>query len=554
MKTLVHHQPVAGGLSWDLHVWEAAWDGNLIWDRKGTLRGATLDFQLPDVSDPRLLQFKYNSTSSATGQAVWEPDDFIRRLYQRAPQEIWTFDFSGRVLYQNPFPAGVTFNPGDVLTVQVITQSQFRGGKIYAWNPYDPANPSAFFPQTARVDATFTSTFTVTLASWMTGGFHMKLMRPGANGQADLWEPDASIRVWRPCDGKSLWLKSGENDVRSQPLALTPFALEVLYPAALPSAPVLVLQDVVENLNIPLAATAVATYAGSPLFKVGTYSASIYPGAAYTVATQNNVENPPLTRPFPADPLAVSRFAVGASSWLGAFPAIAPATLSIQPHGTTSFGSGVSAQVFMGDGPAYQTVAAIQQPDGSWLANLSVAQNTTSCVRLAPVSGTEAKPYDWIDTGRYFTPAAGTTAFYTTEGVYGICASGETTFAEPPDRVALMEAMFGGAIVGAGVFAAREMPHGATLLGGSVYFVVHAPHAVQASLVLVYETAPAGPVRTQFAMTLTNDTFYWWCQVAAAQAASGARYDFFAERQRGSDGSGGARGAGSRHVRNRGGR
>ena len=530
MKRIVHHQPVAIDLSWTMHVWQAAWNGNQIWDPRGKQSGATVDFQLPDVPDIRKLQFQYNSTNPATGQRVWEPRSFIRQVFLQAPGEIWTFEFSARILYQNPFPPGVTFNPGDLLTFRVITKKQFRGGKIYAWNPYNAANPTAFFSESARDDDNSISTFNVTLASWMTAGFHLKLMSPGTGRNcADIWEPDASNRVWRPCDGNSLWLKSGENDVRSTPLALTSFPVEVLYPAALATPPALAVMDVVEQFPIPLSAPSVTPYAGSPLFNVATYDAEIYPGASYTLSSQNNAENPPIVRPFPADPTspgAVSRFALGASAWLTAFPDIVSGTLSIQPHETTSFGSGVSAQVSLGNAGAYQSVAAIQQPDGTWLAKLSLAQNTTSSVRLTPVAGTEPKPYNWIDTVRYFTPAGGTTAFYTTEGVYGISSRGKTTFADPPDRIGLMQAMFGKPIVRAGVFAAREMPHGATLMNSEVYFVVHAPHAVCASLILVNEATAGGPTRVEIPMTLTKDAFYWWCKVIAASAAPGARYHF----------------------------
>ena len=530
MNTMVHHQPILGGLSWKMRVWKLAWNGNLIWDMKGTGSGATVDFQLPDVPDLRQFEFQYNSTD-ATGQTTWEPASFIRQVYLTTAVEIWTFEASGRIFYSDPFPAGVLFNPGDVLTVRVITQKQFRGGRIYAWNPYDPAGPSAYFSESARDDATATSTFNVTLAAWMIAGFHSKLMSPGTgvNGQ-DVWEPDVSNRVWRPGDGNSLWVKSGENDVRSQPLTLTAFPVEVLYPAAMAAAPVLVVTDSVEQLDLPLMASSVTNYAGSPLFNVAQYQANIYPGASYTLSTQDNVENPPLVRPFPADPAdatLVSRFVLGASAWLAAFPAVVPAMLSIQPHGATCFGSGVSAQVFLGNSSvAAQTVPAVQQPDGSLTVALGLVQDSTTSVRLVPVTGAEAKPYDGIDTGRYFTPAAGITQFFITEGVYGICARGATTFADPPNRQALMGAMFGNAIVAAGVFAARELPHGATLMNGQVYFVVHAPHAVCASLILVDETAAPGPARVEIPMCLTNDTFYWWCQVPAAQAAPGAHYHF----------------------------
>src|SRR5260370_39035437 len=149
-----------------------------------------------------------------------------------------------------------------------------------------------------------------------------------------------------------------------------------------------------------------------------------------------------------------------------------------------------------------------------------------TAIDLLPAVGTEPKPYAWIDTSRYFTPAASTPALYTTEGMYGVCARGATRFADPPNREGLMQAAFSGTVVATGIFAVREMPHGATVFGVKVYFVVHAPHAVCATLILVDETSPGGPTRQQFPMTLTNDTFYWWCSLPAAQAPPGTRYRF----------------------------
>ena len=102
--------------------------------------------------------------------------------------------FPARILSQAPSPPGVVFQAGDVLAFQVFTKRQFAGGQIYAWNPYDPTGPSAFFPQSARDAAAGVSTFTVPLAGWMTAGFHLKLMTYGANGN-QIWEADAPTRV-----------------------------------------------------------------------------------------------------------------------------------------------------------------------------------------------------------------------------------------------------------------------------------------------------------------------------------------------------------------------
>jgi 1,4-alpha-glucan branching enzyme len=529
MGITLHHKPTYTGRLWRLHVWQAAWDGNNVWDTKATPNAGLMDFELPVVSDPRTLQFKFYSTDSATGVDTWEPDDFIRQLFLVSPTEVWTFDFSPRVLYRNPSPSGVAFQPGDVLTFQVITQRAFRGGQIYVWDPYDSNAPSAYFPQTTRDDANGVSTFRVTLAPWMTSGFHLKLMQPATNNQAAVWEPNASNRVWRPSDGASLWLKSGQCDVRSAPLTLTPVALEVLYSATAPGAPQLTLMDLVEGSTFPVASSSTAAYAGGARFEVAKYIVPIYPQASYALTSQGNVENPPLQRPFPANPAAlnsVSRFVVGAGAWVATFPAFRQIPLSIQPLVNSSFANGVSVQLVLGNGPSYDVVAATLQADGTWEASLDLPVDTTTSINLRPRAGVEPKPYAWIDTRRFFTAAATTARLYTTEGVYGVCARAATQFAEPASRVELMQAAFGNAVVSTAIFAAREMPHGATLLGGDVYFVVHAPHAVCATFILVDESGAQGATRREFPMKLTNDTLYWWCSLPAQQAQPGTRYRF----------------------------
>ena len=527
MGIIVHHKPANQAVAWNMYVWQAAWDGNNVWDSGGKPSGDEVDFQLPETSDGRKLQFKFHSTAPESGQQNWEPDDFNRRLFLAAPEEIWTFASSPRVLYQNPFPQGALFKAGDELSVQVVTQNAFRGGQIYVWNPYDGSSPPAFFGESARDDANGVSSFRVTLAPWMTGGFHLKLMRPAANDQAELWEPDSGNRVWRPCDGTSLWLKSGQCEVRSEPLALTQVALEVLYGTSLPSPPQLFLTDLVEKTVYPLDCSSSQPYAGSSLFSIARYSVPIYPLASYAVASQQNLENPPIQRPFPADPSApdaVSRCVLGASAWLDSFPTVQPVPVNIKAQASSSFKNGLSVQVSLGNAPAYQSVPAALQPDGNWLATPSLALGTTTAIDLIPAAGSEPKPYDWIDTSRYFTPTATTATLHTTEGVYGVCGRGATQFADPPDRNDLMQAAFGGAVVATGIFAPRELPQGATIHSSEVHFVVHAPHAVQATLILVDEGPPAA--RREFPMTLTGDTIYWWCALPVSQAGPGTRYRF----------------------------
>ena len=317
--------------------------------------------------------------------------------------------------------------------------------------------------------------------------------------------------------------------MRSTPLALTPAALEVLCSATLSAPPQMALQDLVEKSVFPLECSSMEPYSGSSLFKVATYSALIYPQAAYAVSSQGNIENPPIQRPFPGDPSipdGLSRFALGAGGWLNTFPPVTPIGLSIKPRSVSSFAGGLSINVSIGSGPIYETVAATRQADGTWLASPVVALNTTTSIDLIPTTGNEPKPYAWIDTSRYFTPTSTTSMLYTTEGVYGVCARAPTRFAEPRSRTTLMQAAFGSAIADAGIFAAKEMPYGATLVGTEVYFIVHAPHAVTATLILVDEASPAGPARKESPMTLTNDTLYWWCSLPSSQVTFGTRYRF----------------------------
>jgi 1,4-alpha-glucan branching enzyme len=529
MRLLVHHRPTDLSQLWSMRVWQSAWDGNYQWDHSGTVAAGQVDFEVNDAPDLRRIQFKFHSSSPSANQTYWEPDALIRWLFRDDVTEVWTFDSSPRVLYQNPLPAGVAFNSGDTLTFRAITQNAFRGGKLYLWNPYDASASPAYVSESSRDDVNFVSTFNVVLQSWMTTGFHLKLMQPAAGNSAAVWEPDSADRVWRPCDGASLWMKSGQCDLRNQPLALTAAPVEVLYSAQLATPPSFQLQDLVEQSLFPVQPVDSSVYAGSPLFRVGRYTASIYPGASYAVTSTQGVEAPPIERPFPADPAAptaTSRLAIGASAWLSSFPPVQPIPLSIKQLPASSFTAGVSVQMSVGNGPAYATVPAAQQADGSWLAHPSVANNTTTAFDLIPAQGSEPKPYDWIDTSRYFTPEGSMASLFTTEGVYGVSSVRPTAFAEPPSRVALMQAAFGSAVVASGVFAQREMPAGATALGSDVYFVVHAPHAVCASLILVAEAAAGGPTRTEFPMELTPDTFYWWCGLSAGQVAEGTRYRF----------------------------
>src|SRR5258707_4317716 len=140
MSLVVPYRPLNSGSLWNLRAWQLAWDGNDVWDPTGRVAGSLVDFQFPDVPDPRKLNFKFRSLATATGATAWEPDDFIRQIVDPAALEIWTFPATRRILYRDPNPPGTTFQGGDALTFTVITKSRFRGGSLYACNPYGPSS------------------------------------------------------------------------------------------------------------------------------------------------------------------------------------------------------------------------------------------------------------------------------------------------------------------------------------------------------------------------------------------------------------------------------
>jgi 1,4-alpha-glucan branching enzyme len=200
--------------------------------------------------------------------------------------------------------------------------------------------------------------------------------------------------------------------------------------------------------------------------------------------------------------------------------------LSITPKPANSaFAAGLSVSVTEDTAPN-ETARAARQPDGTWLATLNVDLDTITTFTLIPTNGLEFIPYGQLVTSRTYTVTASTTELYTAEGIYGLCQRGPAQFGEPPSRSALMAAAFGAPVANAGIFQAREMPHGATLVGDQVYFVVHAPHAVCATLILATGDGAGGLTRRQTPMSLTEDNFYWWCAVPAAQAATNTKYRF----------------------------
>ena len=103
MAITVHHRPADPGKIYNIHVWDAS----STWEPNGKPGANGIDFVLPDVPDPRKLQFLFRTTDRQTHQDVWEPDSFIRRIRLATSTDIWSFDAAARILYQDPAPPGV---------------------------------------------------------------------------------------------------------------------------------------------------------------------------------------------------------------------------------------------------------------------------------------------------------------------------------------------------------------------------------------------------------------------------------------------------------------
>ncbi|MDB5348524.1 MAG: 1,4-alpha-glucan branching protein [Schlesneria sp.] len=521
MTIVAHFFPPNQTLTYKCHLWR----DHAVVDLDGVVTGDHIDFTLPITGDARDWQFKFRSTDPATSKETWEGDEFTRRIRVAAPTELWAFESSGRLLYKNPLPPGVTVSAGQIVTIDLITANRYVGGKLYVWDPYHN-NSAMFVGEHSRTGNN--STFSLPLAAWMTTGFHFKFVT-ARHGNSETWEPDALNRVWRPVDGDKLFLKSGQLSVRHTPLALQGFPVEVLFPATV-APPKLDLYDPFDDANQELQPT-VSLFAGSSLFKVGIYSAQIYPDSVYTLTVHQMEGDYPFIRPFPSPhggTSVPSRLVVGLDDWVATLPTVITEKIVVQPlPGSTAFAAGLNIQASTQLGPIHETVAATAQTDGTYVAQVAALADVRNALWLKPVSGNEHELYAWIDKKRFYVPSAAASTCHTTEGVFGTSLQGPTKFGEPTNRKKVMEAAFGKPNINAGIFPGHEMPHGPTVVGGEVYFVVHAPHAVNAALILVDAGAAGGPQRlAPVPMQLTKDTRYWWCRVPATVASPGIRYRF----------------------------
>lgn len=532
MDLQVHHAPSIPSRRYFLHGWIP---NGKTWDIKSSpADGGLLEYLVPDVPYVRLLQFKYRSEDQ--NGSYWEPDDFIRQIRKRTATEVWTYDFSARIGFESP---GAAVQLPAQLVLHLITASRFTGGRIYAWNPYDPSKPEAYFPEAVRDESTQTSTFNLPLQPWMADGFHFKCVSAGG-----IWEPDRSNKVWRPADGLELWLKSGQVSLRNSVLVPTIAPLSLIHPSNVSPAPTFIVTDGIEPTALTLLPRSTSQYNNDPLFAVSQYETTIYPEALYRLDYDpaQSPEKPALQRVFPVDPSdpgAGGTLLLGADDWRSDKPVRSSVVeVVVTPDAVDSFGAAPTAQVGVGRAATpFQTVALQRQADQTWLARFNAFPGQLHWFSLLDTNGAEEeRPDGSVSIQRTLTPVSdGPTQWFTAESVIGLTSNGEVKFGDvsTADRRALMQAAFSPQIVSAGVFNTWEMPLGATVVAAAVgtlaagtYFVVNAPHAARARVLLLDRLAPGGPKFTPFDMSLTEDVRYWWCVVPAASAPHGTEYRF----------------------------
>jgi 1,4-alpha-glucan branching enzyme len=489
-----------------------AWDQNGgVWDLAGTLaaNGVTWGFALSGTTqDQRDVSFKYRFANN-----VWEPDTFTRTVPSLDVTELWTEDYSARCASQAPVPPA-TF---PTVTINAITEHRFNGGAVFTWVP---PNAGTATNESARNNAAETSTFVIQLTPALQSGFHFKLV-----SAAGVYEPDNAIRFWTPSDGPNIWVKSGEVNVQSTPMAPVQIGVDFFSPLAL-GTPNLRLQDLVGDFDDTIIPDTTTTL--DAVFATSHYTITVYTGILYNIWW--TTEQQSLMRRFripPAVAVGPSIAVNGYDHWLTTPPTPNGAVkLIIHQNPNSAFGATVSVQVGIGDAPAHQTLSAPRAADGTWLAQLDTFPGVPFWATLVG----ESRPDGPLDFRRGIMSTPGTTTLHTIDGVGGVSASQPGSFVDATSnlRQSLMTAVYGQNIVNAGVFDPWEMPHGSNKFQGQAYFVVRAPHAVNCSVLLMTSPNAPGTPRyvTTVPMNLTNDLRYWWAAAPEDAAPHGALYRF----------------------------
>jgi len=264
------------------------------------------------------------------------------------------------------------------------------------------------------------------------------------------------------------------------------------------------------------------------IFATASYPVTVYTGALYDIWW--TIESRGLARRFripiggTTDPsIAVN----GYDHWLAGPPVRNGAIdLVIHPNPASSFGGSIPVQVGVGAALPHETVTAASLPDGTWLAQLQTFPSVPFWAGLVGESRVDGP----LDFRRGIMSQSVRVTLHTVDGIGGATTQPPAPFLDPSAGVssALMKAVYGDAIVDAGVFDPWEMPHGANKLADRAFFVVRAPHAMSCSVLLMAAPNAAGTPRTvtTVPMSLTRDLRYWWASVPAAAAPHGMLYRF----------------------------
>ena len=161
----------------------------------------------PGMGEPvRFMLFSYKDDS---------PGEFEDNAYQRElprladgsfPDAVWFADSASRVALKDP-----RVNKKTSLRVHLISQSRFRSGEMYLWDPVSGLN--------RRVSQTGEDSlgpfFEVALQPQEQSFFNFKFIRKDDDGKFTEFEPDYANRWWVADDGTEIWTHSSTAPITS---------------------------------------------------------------------------------------------------------------------------------------------------------------------------------------------------------------------------------------------------------------------------------------------------------------------------------------------------